>query len=57
MSLKVREFCKSLNGDRWFLLYESDSGEVLVNQRPNAASGCPVSYFGGRIPVPNSLLP
>ena len=40
MSLKAREFCKNLNGDRWFLLYESDSGEVLVNHRPNAASGC-----------------
>jgi hypothetical protein len=40
MSLKAREFCKNLNDDRWFLLYESDSGEVLVNHRPNAASGC-----------------
>jgi hypothetical protein len=40
MSLNAREFCKNLNGDRWFLLYETDSGEVLVNHRPNAASGC-----------------
>ena len=31
---------KNFNGDRWFLLCESDTGEVLVNHRPNAASGC-----------------
>jgi hypothetical protein len=40
MSLTAREFCKNLNGDRWFLLYESDNGGVVVNHRPNAASGC-----------------
>jgi hypothetical protein len=58
MSLTAREFYSGSNGDRWFVLHESDSGTVLINHRPNAASGGrPLSYPSWRIPVPNDLLP
>jgi hypothetical protein len=39
MSLMAREFYNGSNGDRWFVLRESESGTILINHRPNAASG------------------
>ena len=39
MSLMAREFYNGSNGDRWFVLRKSESGTILINHRPNAASG------------------
>jgi hypothetical protein len=55
MSLQARELYRKPNGDRWFLIRESRTGELLINHRPNAASGARSSvvpigeflYYGG----------
>jgi hypothetical protein len=53
MSLGARELYISPNGDCWFLLYDSETGDVLIHHRPNAASGgrsslIPVGQFLAR---------
>ncbi len=39
MAVETRELYSSANGDRWFLVRDSDSGHVFVSHEPNAASG------------------
>lgn len=39
MSLKTREIYRSSKGDRWFLVHDAESGQVMVRHQPNLASG------------------
>jgi hypothetical protein len=36
---QARELYSSSNGDQWFLVRDTASGEVFVRHEPNAASG------------------
>jgi hypothetical protein len=39
VAIQTREIHRSANGDQWFLVYDSDSGSVLVKHQANAPSG------------------
>jgi hypothetical protein len=39
MTLLTRDLYRSPNGDRWSLIREADSHDVMVRHQPNAASG------------------
>jgi hypothetical protein len=39
MSIQTRELYSSANGDRWYLVRDSESGRVLVRHEPNLSSG------------------
>jgi hypothetical protein len=39
MSIQTRELYRSTNGDRWYLVRDSESGRVLVRHEPNLPSG------------------
>ena len=39
MTLLTRDLYRSPNGDRWSLVREADSHDVMVRHQPNAASG------------------
>ena len=65
MAFKSRELYRSgANGDRWFLVLDSQSGRVFVEHRPNASSGGQTSRVevgdflthGGKGPEHQALL-
>jgi hypothetical protein len=39
MTLLTRDLYRSPNGDRWSLVRDADSHDVMVRHQPNAASG------------------
>jgi hypothetical protein len=39
VTLQTRELYSSANGDRWFLVRDSESGRVFVQHEPNRPSG------------------
>jgi hypothetical protein len=39
MAIEARALYTSSNGDRWLLVRESETKEVLIKHEPNAASG------------------
>ncbi len=59
-----RELYASSNGDRWYLVRDDDTGDVLVQHRPNAPSGGQASHVeigaflarGGKNPEQQALL-
>ena len=65
MRVETRTLYSSPNGDEWHLARDSDSGEVFIVHRPNAASGGKspridvgsfLSLGGGRGPEHQELL-
>jgi hypothetical protein len=39
VTIESHEFCRSLNGDRWLLIRDSETGQSLVRHEPALASG------------------
>lgn len=64
MSIETRELYASPNGDRWYLVREAQSQQVLVRHVANAASGGHVTHTdvgaflmrGGHSPEQQALL-
>ena len=46
MTVQSRELYRSgPNGDRWFLVRETESGRVFIEHKPNASSGGQTSHM------------
>ena len=64
MSIQTRELYRSTNGDRWYLVRDSESGQALVRHEPNLPSGGQIADIeigaflsgGGQGPEKQELL-
>jgi len=39
VTIETHEFCRSVNGDRWLLIRDSETDQSLVRHEPALASG------------------
>jgi hypothetical protein len=64
MLIQTRELYRSTNGDRWYLVRDSESGRALVRHEPNLPSGGQIADIeigtflsrGGQGPEKQELL-